>query len=757
MELNFLNLFSVLLAAWLAGWAATRLGFPAVLGELVVGVVLGPPLLGLLHGSEALGVLAELGVLLMMLYIGMEIDPRELTRASWAGILAAIGGFFVPFALGYLAVVGFGGSGTVGLIAGISAGVTSLAVNSRILLDLSILDTRISHVMMAGALVADILSLLVFSMVLGIVDVGTLAVGDMLLVALKAGAFFVVTILVGMRVFPYIGRLLTGAGLTGRTFNFTLVLIIAVLFGELAEIAGLHAILGAFIAGLFLRENVLGLTLSRDLREAVQDTSLGLLTPIFFVTAGFSVSFGVFQEQLGLFVVIFFVAIVGKTLGTALFYLPSRNGWRESLVIGLGMNGRGGVDIILIGISLELGIIGQDIFSILVFMALLTTSIVPLALKSGIGWLNRRGELARPGSEKEGTVIVGAGPLARTLARALTDSGTVTLVDSNENHCMVSKSEGLNAVHGSALQEQILSTAQVPCAESLIVMTTNAEVNAIVAQMARDVFHVPNVHILPGESSVKEQEAIRKHLRAGALFAGPVDLEEWDHWISHGKTSQSVVLIDEDTPSAVYVSRLHKERSCLVIAVRRGGESSALHDGTELKAGDSVVVLCVEDAPVIQRDRFDRIVMDCPILDLHGINSAEDFFDLAAGTLSERLDVNKESLSRLFLQGEAWSSTVVAPGLAIPHIFLTGEHPFQLLIARSLNGIHFPNQDEPVSIIFVLVSTQEHRNFHLRALSAIAQIAQDESFEKRWTAAGGPEDLRNLILNGDRRRFPDAR
>lgn len=80
MELDFLNLFAVLLAAWLAGWLASHLGYPAVLGELIVGVVLGPPLLGLLHGSEALYVLAELGVLLMMLYIGMEIDPRELTR-----------------------------------------------------------------------------------------------------------------------------------------------------------------------------------------------------------------------------------------------------------------------------------------------------------------------------------------------------------------------------------------------------------------------------------------------------------------------------------------------------------------------------------------------------------------------------------------------------------------------------------------------------------------------------------------------------
>ncbi|GMQ82924.1 MAG: hypothetical protein BMS9Abin05_2391 [Rhodothermia bacterium] len=756
MELDFLNLFTVLLAAWLAGWLASRLGYPAVLGELIAGVVLGPPLLGLLHGSEALYVLAELGVLLMMLYIGMEIDPRELSRASWAGLLAAVGGFFTPFALGYVAVTGFGGSNLVGFFVGISAGVTSLAVNSRILLDLRILDTRISHVMMAGALVADILALLVFSMVLGIVEIGSLATGEMLLVVLKAGVFFAVTVFIGTRLFPYVGRLLSDAGLTGRTFNFTLVLIIAVLFGELAEIAGLHAILGAFIAGLFLRENVLGLTLSRDLRNAVQDTSIGLLTPIFFVTAGFEVSFGVFQEQLGLFLVVFTVAIVGKALGTALFYLPSRHGWRESLVIGVGMNGRGGVDIILIGIALEIGIIQQDIFSILVFMALLTTATVPVTLKSGINWLHRRGELARSGLDRTGAIIVGAGPLARALARTLSLARPVTLVDSNEHHCMVSKSEGLTAIHGSALQEQVLSEAQAGRAEVMIAMTPNVEVNTIVAQSARDVFQIPDVHLLQAGSELGELAVIRKHLRADALFARTVDLEEWDYRISHGKAAQSLVSIERREDATSYAARLHKEKSCIVLAVQRGEECLPLHERTKLIEGDHAFILCAEELLAIKRDRFDRIIETCPVLDLMRINSADDFFELAAGVLSERLDVNKESLARLFLRGETWSSTVVAPGLAIPHIMLIGQHPFQLLVARSLNGIHFPNQEDKVHIIFVMVSTREDRNFHLRALSAIAQIAQDETFEKQWMTAESAEALRELILSADRRRFPDS-
>jgi len=755
MELDFLNLFSVLLAAWLAGWLASRLGYPAVLGELIAGVVLGPPLLGLLHGSEALYVLAELGVLLMMLYIGMEIDPRELKRASWSGLLSAIGGFLTPFVLGYAAVIAFGGSNVVGFFVGISAGVTSLAVNSRILLDLRILDTRISHVMMAGSLVADILALLVFSTVLGIVEIGTFAVGEMMLVVLKAGVFFAVTVLLGSRLFPYVGRLLTDAGLTGRTFNFTLVLIIAVLFGELAEIAGLHAILGAFIAGLFLRENVLGLTLSRDLRNAVQDTSIGLLTPIFFVTAGFQVSFGIFQEQLGLFLTVFVVAMVGKALGTALFYLPSGRGWRESLVIGAGMNGRGGVDIILIGIALEMGLIEQNIFSILVFMALLTTAVVPVALKTGVEWLRGRGELVRSGTEREDVIIVGAGPLARWLARALCSSQTVTMVDNNENHCIVSKSEGLRAIHGSALQEQVLAEAHAGRAAVLIAMTPNVEVNTIVAQTARDVFQIPEVHVLQAGSELGDLAPIRDHLGVDALFALTVDLEEWDYRISHGKVSRSRVYIKKKEEAASYAARIHKDETCIALAVQRGGECMPFHERTELIEGDEVFTLCADIESDVTLDRFDEIASTCPILDLTKINSAEDFFELAADVLAERLGVSQGSLTRSFLKSETWSSTVVAPGLAIPHILLMGAHPFQLLIARSVDGIHFPNQEAPVHIIFVMASTREDRNFHLRSLSAIAQIAQDESFEKRWMAAKDTDALRKLILSADRRRFPD--
>ena len=162
MTFSTLNLLLVLIAAFAGGRIAVRVGYPAVLGEIIMGIALGPPLLGLLHASDALMVLADLGVLLMMMFVGMEVDLKELRRSSKGGLYAALGGFIIPFALGVAVLLLWGEPLIAALFVGVAMGVTSLATKSRILTDLGILDTRIASVMMAGALVADTLSLLFF-------------------------------------------------------------------------------------------------------------------------------------------------------------------------------------------------------------------------------------------------------------------------------------------------------------------------------------------------------------------------------------------------------------------------------------------------------------------------------------------------------------------------------------------------------------------------------------------------------------------
>ncbi len=759
MELDFLNLLLVLLAAWIAGAAATRMGYPSVLGELIAGIVLGPPLLGFLHGSQELEVLAEVGILLMMLYIGMEIDPAELGKASWAGLLAAIGGFAVPFALAYGVIIWFGGSHLAGLFVGIAAGITSLATKSRILVDLHLLDTRIAHVLMAGALISDTLALVVFAAIMGIVEAGVLEVGDIALVALKAIVFFGATVFLGLRLFPYLGRKLTQMQFGTRTFHFTLVLIIAVAFGELAEVAGLHAILGAFIAGLFLRDNVLGRTLASDLMEAVREASIGFLAPIFFVTAGFAVSFSVFQADLALFLWIMAVAIVGKVLGTTLFYLPTGFGWREGLAIGAGMNGRGAVEIIVAGIGLQMGLISEDIFSILVFMAIFTTAAVPLFLKWGTDWLRRRGELVRSTEDRSGIVIVGAGPLARSLAKVLSSSRPVRLIDSNSERCRLAQQDGLRVVRGNALEEQTLSEAGAGLAATFASLTANAKVNSLSAQLARNVFQIPEILVIQSSPDSDESSAAMDHLHASTLFGGPIKQEAWDYWISHDETGQLHVPARELgvlRPDAIF-EKLTASGHHLPLALKREDEYHPFHTQSDVKESDEIVILSARrrDEVDVIRDRFDQIAARSPILDVDRPMTHVELFELAASTLVESIEDDTDALIGSLRDREEMNSSVIAPGLAVPHALISGRKQFRMVIARCVDGIQFPAQDEPVHTAFLLLRSHDERTFHLQALSAIAQIVQDAEFEEKWMTAPDSDSLREIILTAPRRRYPE--
>jgi len=154
----------------------------------------------------------------------------------------------------------------------------------------------------------------------------------------------------------------------------------------------------------------------------------------------------------------------------------------------------------------------------------------------------------------------------------------------------------------------------------------------------------------------------------------------------------------------------------------------------------------------IVEDRFDRLVRDAKILDVKGRQTAEHIFREIAGILEKRLDLSEYVLFEKFLQREAEGGTVIEPGLAIPHIVVEGNDKFDIVLVRAKAGIEFPNVPEPVRIVFVLAGTRDQRNYHLRALMAIAQVAQEKNFQQRWLNARGVAELRNLVLLSKRKR-----
>ncbi|MFC1676261.1 amino acid permease [Planctomycetota bacterium] len=158
----------------------------------------------------------------------------------------------------------------------------------------------------------------------------------------------------------------------------------------------------------------------------------------------------------------------------------------------------------------------------------------------------------------------------------------------------------------------------------------------------------------------------------------------------------------------------------------------------------------------IIEDRFDKLIRDCDIIDIEGEKSGEDVFRQIASVLAGRLETDEYVLFEKFLHREEEGPTVIQPGLAIPHIIVEGQNKFDVLLIRARDGIRFPYAPEPVHIMFVLAGSRDERNYHLRALMAIAQIAQEKHFEQRWLNARDTEAIRNLILLSTRTRDTKA-
>lgn len=200
-----------------------------------------------------------------------------------------------------------------------------------------------------------------------------------------------------------------------------------------------------------------------------------------------------------------------------------------------------------------------------------------------------------------------------------------------------------------------------------------------------------------------------------------------------------------------YARRKVKRQAALIHVIERITAKELM----EPTLPDELRSIIIERDKIIH-DRFDHLIKECPILDYKpsdpAKNKAEDVFGIISCELSKRLDIDPQILYELFIKREKETSTVIAPGLAIPHIIVEGEKKFDIMLLRSKEGIIFPDTPQPVHTMFILVGSRDERNFHLRALAAIAQVAQDKNFNKNWLHADNEEQLRNIILLAERHR-----
>jgi len=167
---------------------------------------------------------------------------------------------------------------------------------------------------------------------------------------------------------------------------------------------------------------------------------------------------------------------------------------------------------------------------------------------------------------------------------------------------------------------------------------------------------------------------------------------------------------------------------------------------------DELREIIVERDDIVE-DRFDKLISECKILDIEESITMDAFFREASNTLKDELGMDANSIYDFLIKREKESSTVIRPGLAIPHIVIDGREKFKILLTRCKEGIVFPDSESKVHIVFMLIGSRDERNFHLRALAAIAEIAQGKDFDKRWLEARDSEELRNIILLAERKRF----
>lgn len=373
-----LNLLMLMAIVWTTGVICRIIHQPPVLGELLAGIIFGPAFLGLISPNEMLHILSELGVFFLMFYAGLETNPLDLKKFRLQSTLVGICGFIIPFLVAYYTCKLFGLPLSESLFIALGLSITAIAVSARVLHDLELTDHRVTPIIIGASIIDDVMALSFFT---AIIDIGTnsghihwLNFG---LVMLKVVAFFCVSIGIGICLYPKIGKYFASRSSKG----FTFALIMALMFGMLAEIAGLHIIIGAYMAGLFVREGVVSQELFTKISDRFVSITYGFLGPIFFVSLSFHVTFSIFETHLLLTSGLLLAAIIGKLIGAGVGAMASGMNSKEATIVGLAMNGRGAVELVVASIGLQLGLINDEIFSILVLIAFVTTSMPPLTLK----------------------------------------------------------------------------------------------------------------------------------------------------------------------------------------------------------------------------------------------------------------------------------------------------------------------------------------------------------------------------------------
>jgi len=388
LALLLAQIITIIFVARLFGWICMKMKQPSVIGEMIAGIVLGPSLLGLyfpefsafLFPKESLGnlqFLSQIGLILFMFIVGMELDLSVLRKKAHDAVVISHASIIIPFALGiglsYFIYKEFAPDGvqfsSFALFIAIAMSITAFPVLARIVQERNLHKTKLGTIVITCAAADDITAWCILAAVIAIVKAGSFA--SSIYVILMAIAYVFLMIKIVRPFLKRIGDLQAGKGIINKSIVaiFFLTLIIS---AYATEVIGIHALFGAFMAGAIMPENVKFRNL---FIEKVEDVALVLLLPLFFVFTGLRTQIGLLNDThlwmtAGLIIV---VAVTGKFVGSALTAKFLRINWKDSLTIGALMNTRGLMELIVLNIGYDLGVLSPEIFAMMVIMALFTT------------------------------------------------------------------------------------------------------------------------------------------------------------------------------------------------------------------------------------------------------------------------------------------------------------------------------------------------------------------------------------------------
>jgi Kef-type K+ transport system membrane component KefB len=368
-----LELFAVFVAAKVVGEIFERLRLPAVLGEILAGVALGPYALGWIHPSETLHSIAEIGAIFVLFYAGLETSPQDLIRVGRKALLVAVAGIVVPFVLGFAYMKWRGDASTEAIFVGAAMVATSVGITARVLGDLKVLSTRTAKIILGAAVFDDILGMLLLAVVAGLASGGGLQWLHLGVLGIEATAFALFMIFVA----PHIVRRIQPGMERLSTQNASLIVALAIclFLSWLSVKIGMAAIIGAFFAGLMFADHAPQWNLLPRVGGITE-----FLAPFFFFSIGSQLDAHLFSGDVLLAaIIVSLLAIVSKVIGCGLPLVGE--GWTAVFRVGVGMMPRGEVALIVALVGLNSQIVTQSTYAIVVFMTAVTTILAPPLLR----------------------------------------------------------------------------------------------------------------------------------------------------------------------------------------------------------------------------------------------------------------------------------------------------------------------------------------------------------------------------------------